>query len=809
MALSELIRLHDVSVVLLAVSVCFLACYTSYSLLARAVGSAPRRRLWLVVGGAFATGSAIWATQLLAMLAYQVPVPVGYAALPTALSILAAFMISGLGLAIAMSRSLGRQLLGGAVIGAAIGTMHYVGTWGWRLQGDLQYDTRYVVGSLVVGIVLSSIATAIGVGKPVAVRRLFATVVLTTGICAMHFTAMAGMTVILDPAMALPDNALPASWLAIAVAADSLLILCLSLAGAILDERGTARVARAAAERLPASEARFRQLVDATYEGILIHTNGRIIDANAVMAELMGVGIADLIGRDVTSCFAEVSRLPLLKHMASNIETGREAMLVPAKGNAIDVEILTRATPPPFDNSDIEHQPKVLAVRDIRDRKLAQAQLQYMACHDPLTGLSNRRQFIERLHQDLARSKRDGTTVAVLCLDLDRFKQINDFGGHSAGDDLLIQAAKRFAAGVREEDTLARLTGDEFVIIQVGVTHPDGPATLAERLISEIARPFDLSGQQTVIGTSIGIALHPGNGETGEDLLRAADAALSRAKQAGKGIYRFFEPDMDARLQERRALEGDLRQALAKEELGINYQPLVDCTSSRVLGFEALLRWNHPLRGPIPPMQFIPLAEECGLIAQLGAWVIRKACSDATAWPADKLVAVNLSPAQFRQPDLAKEILDILAETGLPAQRLEVEITESLLIEDPDRALATLRVLKQAGVRITLDDFGTGYSSLSYLQRFPFDKVKIDRSFVSQMEEDEGSMSIIRAVIALGKALHIQITAEGVETQPQLALLQHENCDLVQGYLLGRPMPLEKLSGLLSPDSKAPPKLAA
>jgi diguanylate cyclase (GGDEF)-like protein/PAS domain S-box-containing protein len=804
MPVIDLIQLHDMRLVLVAVLICFLACYTSYSLLARGVASGPRMQAWWVATGAVTMGSGVWATHFIAMLAYNPPVPVGYDEARTLLSILAAIVISGVGLAIATSHSIGRRLLGGAVIGAAIGAMHYIGMSGWRLQGVLQYDTRYVIASVAVGIVLAGIATAIGLAKPHAAHRLIATAILALGMCVMHFTATAGVTVRPDPTIALPADTLPPSWLAIAVSAVSLLILCLSLGGAAVDERRAAR-ALGEANRLRSSEARFRQLADATSEGILIHVGGCIVDANAVIADLIAVPIKQLIGRDVTSCVAEESRLPLLKHMAMNIETGREVELFRADGTTIEVEILTRAAPHSTGAPAVGDERKVLAVRDIRDRRLAEARIHHMAYHDPLTDLSNRRLFGERLQQELTRAKRGGTTVAVLCLDLDRFKQINDFGGHRAGDALLKQVAARLADCVRDEDVIGRLSGDEFVVLQVGVEHPGGPAILAERLIREIARPFDLAGQQTVIGTSVGIALHPANGETGEDLLRAADAALRRAKEAGKGTYRFFEPEMDARLQERRALEGDLRQALAKEELRIYYQPLVGCCSGKVLGFEALLRWTHSERGSIPPAHFIPLAEECGLMTQLGAWVMRKACSDAAGWPADRLVAVNLSPAQFRQPDLAKGILDILEETGLPACRLEIEITESLLIEDAERALGALHVLKQAGARISLDDFGTGYSSLSYLQRFPFDKIKIDRSFISQMEENEDSMSIVRAVIALGKALRIQVTAEGVETEAQLNLLRHEHCDLVQGYLLGRSMPLEKVGAFLSASEATPP----
>jgi diguanylate cyclase (GGDEF)-like protein len=501
----------------------------------------------------------------------------------------------------------------------------------------------------------------------------------------------------------------------------------------------------------------------------------------------------------------------LEKHMALNDVAPCEVSLVRSDGAQIQAEILTRTMSPDAavdgsgPTSTAAAGARVLAVRDIRERKRTEEHIRFIALHDGLTGLANRRLFVERLHQDLARSKRDGTTVAVLCLDLDRFKLVNDSGGHGAGDELLIQVARRLSESLRGEDTVARLSGDEFAVIQVGVKHPQGPAILAQRLVLEIGKPYEIGGQQIMTGTSIGIALYPGNGTEGDELMRAADTALYRAKEAGRGTFRFFEPEMDLRLQERRALERDLRLALDRGEIRVNYQPLVDCRSGTVLGFEALARWTHPTRGEVPPIEFIPLAEESGLIMRLGAWVMRRACTDAAGWPTDKLVAVNLSSAQFRNAELAQDILTTLRETGLPPTRLEIEITESLLIDDPARVMRTLGALKEAGVRISLDDFGTGYSSLSYLQRFPFDKIKIDRSFVSQMEANPDSMSIVRAVIALGKSLRIEITAEGVETPAQLGLLQQENCDLVQGYLLGRPMANESLGALLAPNAVAAP----
>jgi diguanylate cyclase (GGDEF)-like protein/PAS domain S-box-containing protein len=790
---SCIVQGHDLRLVVLAGVICFLCAYTSYSVVGRAVEAGPKARIWWIGAGAVATGSGIWATHFIAVLGYKSTLPVGFDLTGTFLSIAVAILISGIGFALSMTRRIGMPAFGGAVIGAGIGAMHYTGMAALRTQGDIEFNRNYLVASLVLGIVFGGMASIVGLAKFDTRHRLIAASLLTFGICALHFTGMTAATIVPDPTVVMPTSAIEPSSLVIAVTAVTMLILSFSLAGAILDEHLTSRSATEAA-RLAASEARFRQLTDATFEGILMHSDGKIADVNSAMARLIDVPVDSLIGRNVASLVTE-SSLPILrKHMEANIEAACEIELKRPDGSLVPAEVLTRS----FGPQNGAGSTRVLAVRDISERKDAEERIRHMAHHDALTGLPNRRMFVDRLHQVLARSKRDGTTVAVLCLDLDRFKHVNDLGGHAAGDELLRQVAKRLNDSIRTEDTAARLGGDEFAVIQVGVAHPDGPGIMAERLVKAISKPFDLGGQQTMIGTSVGIALYPGDGEEGEDLVRAADTALYRAKEAGRGTFRFFEAEMDVRLQDRRMLERDLRQALASDQLKVHYQPLADCGGGNIVGFEALVRWNHPERGFISPVQFIPLAEECGLIMPLGAWVMRRACSDAASWPGDKLVAVNLSPAQFRHADLAKEILNILKETGLSPNRLELEVTESLLIDDPDRVLATLMTLKDAGVRISLDDFGTGYSSLSYLQRFPFDKIKIDRSFVSQMEKNADSMSIIRAVIALGKSLRIKITAEGVETEAQLGLLQQENCDLVQGYLLGKPMAKEDLGKLLA-----------
>jgi diguanylate cyclase len=784
---------HDLRLATLAALICILTSYAAYSLVGRGVEAEPRARVWWIGAGAFACGSGFWATHFIALLGYEPPVPIAFDISLVVGSIVVAVVVSGLGFAVTMMRIIGMPSFGGAVVGAGIGATFYVAAAALRASAIIGFDTRFVLAALVIGIVLGGVATMVGLAKFDFAHRIVGAVVLTVGVCALHFVGVAGISLTPDPSVVLSDDAdiISRGTLAIIVTAVTMLILSLSLVGAVLDEHLASRTAREAA-RLKASENRFRQLADATFEGILIHIGGRIVDANAAIAKLIGRPLEKLIGSQVMDYIADQSRQILKKHMDGEIDAACEVELNSGDGKLVPAEVLTRTI-----QSD-EGPATVLAVRDISERKEAEERIRHMAHHDHLTGLPNRRMFIDRLAQVLARSKRDGTTVAVLCLDLDRFKHVNDLGGHAAGDELLKQVAKRLGDCIRTEDTAARLSGDEFAVIQVGVAHPDGPGIMAERLVKSIGKPFDLGSQQTMIGTSIGIALYPGDAEESEDLVRAADTALYRAKEAGRGTFRFFEAEMDVRLQERRLLERDLRSALAGEELRVHYQPLADCGGGSIVGFEALVRWNHAERGYISPAQFIPLAEECGLIMPLGAWVLRRACTDAATWPDDKLVAVNLSPAQFRHADLAKEILAVLRETGLPPNRLELEVTESLLIDDPDRVLATLQILKEAGVRISLDDFGTGYSSLSYLQRFPFDKIKIDRSFVSQMEKNADSMSIIRAVIALGKSLRIKITAEGVETAAQLGLLQAENCDLVQGYLLGKPMAKEDLGKLLA-----------
>jgi diguanylate cyclase (GGDEF)-like protein len=426
-----------------------------------------------------------------------------------------------------------------------------------------------------------------------------------------------------------------------------------------------------------------------------------------------------------------------------------------------------------------------------------------MAQHDGLTGLPNRALLRQQMDELLLHTRRSTDKVGVLVLGLDNFKAVNDTLGHGVGDKLLRGVAKRLRSTLREEDTLARLNSDEFVVVQNGMTRPEDAVLLAKRLLEAVGEPYLLDGHSVVVGASLGIAMAPGDGDDAEKLLKHADMALTRAKNDSRGTFSFFESGMDARAQSRRKIETDLRDAIQNDVLRPYYQPLVDLATGRITGFEALVRWPHPERGMISPADFIPVAEETGLINALGGLMLYRACMDAALWPDDVRVAVNLSPLQFRAGNLLSQVMESLKRSGLPARRLELEITETLLLEKSSEVLATLHALRALGVRISMDDFGTGYSSLSYLRSFPFDKIKIDQSFVRGLGSNLDAQAIVRAIISLGAGLGVTITAEGVETEDELRCLRAEGCQEGQGFLFSRARPNAEIVGLLKAQSSA------
>jgi diguanylate cyclase (GGDEF)-like protein/PAS domain S-box-containing protein len=448
----------------------------------------------------------------------------------------------------------------------------------------------------------------------------------------------------------------------------------------------------------------------------------------------------------------------------------------------------------------IRHRPMpdlgwVATHEDITEQRQAEVKIEHMAHHDALTDLANRALLNERLEQVLNRCH-GAQKVAVHHLDLDQFKAVNDTFGHPTGDKLLKTVADRLRALVRETDTIARTGGDEFVIVQAPISDPTEATTLAQQIIAWISEPYDIEGQQAIVGTSVGIAVSPGDGNAPDKLLRNADLALYRAKGDGRGTFRFFEAAMDEQMQARRIMEQDLRKALPAGEFELYYQPVVNLESNDISSLEALIRWNRPDAGQVPPSIFIPLAEEIGFIVPLGEWVIREACLAAARWPEHLKVAVNISAAQFRGTSLLPVIVNALAASGLHPTRLEIEITETVLLRDREATLAVLHQLRALGVRIAMDDFGTGYSSLTYLQSFPFDKIKIDRSFVKDIAENAGSLYIVRAVAALAKGMGMTATAEGVETTEQRDNIAAVGCTEMQGYLFSKPLPVAEIERL-------------
>lgn len=433
--------------------------------------------------------------------------------------------------------------------------------------------------------------------------------------------------------------------------------------------------------------------------------------------------------------------------------------------------------------------------QDITERVRAQRQVNHLAHHDALTGLPNRAAFSDELANAIELAKATGRKVAVLSVDVDRFKDVNDLFGHAAGDALLKEMTRRFnkcAAG----EFVSRHGGDEFTFISTDPSQPEASSIFAQKLLEEAAGEFEYMGNRIHVGLSIGVAIYPDNGKTSKVLMNSADAALYRAKAEGRSMVRFFEPEMDVRLHEQRRLKQDLRMALTNNEFSLHFQPQASVDRT-VFGFECLLRWRHPKRGDIKPSEFIPIAEESGMIVDISNWILQEACKEAASWPNPLRISINLSPIQFRHGDLATQVHQILFDTGLAANRLELEITEGALVQDFSRALNQLRRLKALGVRVAMDDFGTGYSSLSYLQAFPFDTLKIDQSFISQIERDQHSSEIVKAVLGLGRGLELPVIAEGVETSEQLSFLAREHCESVQGFLIGRPLPIDAYADLI------------
>jgi diguanylate cyclase (GGDEF)-like protein len=850
---------HDLRLVVLAALICATAAFTSFRIYARATNARAmqdhqyRRLAWLGLTGV-STGAGIWSTHFVAMLAYDSGFPTAYDPTLTLMSLVIAIGVTTVGYLISVDGKdakrpqyrLGtgaagqvlatygvdaRVAIGGAVVGAGICAMHYTGMAALIVPGAMEWNTPHVIASVVLGIVLASAGM-------VANRRLdprkalwVAPGLLTVAICSLHFTAMAAATVVPDPTIVVHPSVINTVGMAFAVAGVTILVMLAAVGAALVNaqaerevetelrrhnqilqqrdkelEAQNAQLARQHAllkqheEQLQAQNVQLDAALNNMVQGLaMFDSKHRLVVANARYAEMYGLTPEEvapgttlkqiLEHRIAKGYLAGRSSDELLKSMLNRTPEKKAAQYT---SSLHDGRCITVSVQPMADGGTVTtHQ-------DITEQRRSEAKIAHMALHDALTGLPNRVLLNERLESALARLK-GNDIVAVHLLDLDLFKNVNDTLGHPAGDKLLKMVTARLRARVSEADTVARMGGDEFAIVQTSITQPVNATALALRIIDALSEPFEIEGQQVIIGTSVGIAVGPADGADPDQLLRNADLALYRAKGDGRGTHCFFEPEMDAQMQARRGMEYDLRRALVEGEFELHYQPAVNLEDNAISGFEALIRWRHPHKGMIQPGTFIPVAEENGFIIPLGEWAIREACAAAAKWPDHTKIAVNLSPVQFRSTGLVQTVMSALATSRLRAERLELEITETTLLQESEATLGVLYQLRELGVRIALDDFGTGYSSLSHLQSFPFDRIKIDRSFIKDIE-GAGSLNIVRAVAALAKGLGMETTAEGVETQQQLDAVKLEGCTEMQGFLFSRALPAHEIELLYFSD---------
>ncbi|KQP42625.1 diguanylate phosphodiesterase [Methylobacterium sp. Leaf104] len=764
---------NDPWLMALAGIICILAATSTIALLHHARQTRVGWRGGWVAVAAVAGGSGIWATHFLSMLAFDPGLVAAYAVGLTVLSLVLAILVSGAGLATAVFwGARGAPLAGGAIVGLGIAAMHYTGMAAYQVAGRMDWHPGLVALSIVAGIGLAMAALGVGLTSRRTPGRIVGAALLAAAIWAHHVLGMTALTMVPDPRVLVPEETVPPLWLALPVGLASLTILVMACTALVLDLRERQRAVY---------RGRLLSLANAAVEGLVICQDGVIVSANDSFAALTGTEARSLDGVPLSRFIPDAGTL-------RSLEAGRdeavEGTLYRLDGAGLPVELIMR----PVAYGRTPHV--ALAVRDLTARRRAERQIQFLVGHDPLTGLPNRQHFHSGLDQGLRRAAASGGRLALLHINLDGFKEINDLFGNAIGDGSLVRVARLLGGLLDPTQMVARIGGDEFAVLT-----PCSHAVAAGRLAEEIRATLQAAAESAAQGepvpaATIGIAVFPDDARDRNDLLNAADTALLLAKAEGRGSYRFFEASVGQDVRERRLLEKQLRRALAEDQLRLVYQPQIETRTGAVLGFEVLLRWHQPARGFVSPAVFIPIAEESGLIREIGAWVLREACQEAARWEAPLSVAVNVSGVQVHDAGFAPAVRVILAETGLDPARLELEITETALIRDPDRARTNLRQLKALGLRIAMDDFGTGYSSLSNLRMFPFDTIKIDGSFIAAVDSNPQAAAIVRSVLGLGAGLGLPVIAEGVETAEELAFLVAEKCHAAQGYFIGRPGPI-------------------
>ncbi|MBO9134465.1 EAL domain-containing protein (plasmid) [Rhizobium sp. B230/85] len=751
---------HDTAIMAISAIIALVGMAAFFHLLLRSEESTlGRQRNWRAVA-ACSAGLSVWATHFVAMLAYQGTITLRFDFFFTALSALIA--IAGFWLSIQGGfRDSRMPGMSAFLITLTVAAMHFVGMAGIEVAAQLSFAWAQIIVGALVALALFFLSLFAFKHFRGRIRIFTAAIGAVLGICVLHFTSMSATIITPDPSLApVVTGTSDVIWLTSAVTMVTFLILASSAVAVVID----------------------RHLVDlkgfanATLDGLAIVRDGVIVEVNGRFARLLEKDGSDLVGMRPDDLLAASD--------GHRVDATRESALEasplvgdPARIFEIAVHTIEYGGRPS----------QVVALRDLTERRMVQKKVEYLARNDILTGLTNRSTFQDNLHAQLARGAETEAPFALLALDLDRFKAVNDLFGHAEGDRVLRDVAAILRACCRGGDTVARVGGDEFMILTAEGIGSEGAGALAERIRTTFRERMNVSIDPTAVGISIGIAVYPKDGLDADSLTQAADVALYRAKAGGRGMHAFYDLAMDVERRDRRLLENDLRQAVARNELHLVFQPIESIEPRATVGYEALLRWTHPTRGSVSPEIFIPIAEESGIILSIGEWVLTEACRQAVNWSQTLKVAVNVSAIQFRLANLAFVVGSILDETGLAPERLELEITETALLKDRAMTLEILTQIKALGVKIVMDDFGTGYSSLSNLQSFPFDRLKIDRSFIAGMEIDPNARAIVRSVISLGRSLGLPVTAEGIETPAQYQIVVDEGCAHAQGYLLGKP----------------------
>ena len=766
--------------------------------------------LWMVTGS-ITLGLAVWSMHFIGMLAFHLPIPLAYDLTLTLISIVPVTAAALLGFRVLREQhvSIRRLVLVGLLMGMGISGMHYSGMAALKMSPAISYDPLILALSVAVAVIASWGALLMmyrgdHVKLPVLPRYLLGASIMGLAISGMHYTGMAGVYIQPGSLCLAGSTYIEPNLLAVMVAVSSLFWFGGGILAVLFDQRLERKNAITLRQSIALSESLLQAMPVPVFHK---DAQGRYTGCNHAFSEFIGKSREEIIGKTVfevsPKAFSQTYRDKDLELLDDPVGVQvYESQVKHADGTAHDV---------------VFHKARMLGdggkptgiigvILDITDRKQAEQQIHQLAFYDPLTGLPNRRLLMDRLQQELAVGARSGHYGAVLFLDLDNFKTLNDSKGHDIGDRLLIEVAKRLIACVRDGDTVARQGGDEFVVVLESLsTSSDEAAALAdlvaEKIRTVVSEPYFLGEHQYHASTSIGVTLFLGHRDSLDNLLKYADTAMYQAKTAGRNAVRFYDPEMQAAIVARADLENELRKALAKQQFRLYYQMQVD-SQGTIIGAEVLLRWEHPVRGLIPPMQFIPLAEDTGLIAPIGLWVLQTACSQLAKWKQDAqardlTLAVNVSAKQFRQPDFVEQVQRTLVDSGAKPAHLKLELTESTVLEDVEDTIAKMRELKLLGVSFSMDDFGTGYSSLQYLKRLPLDQIKIDRSFVRDITSDPNDAAIVQTIIAMSDALGLDVIAEGVESAAQVAFLDKHGCHTFQGFLFSKPVPLEQFEAQL------------